>query len=968
MRNRRYTSIKVGGVDYSAYLHTPLTIQRTLNEQLDSASVELVNTPFREPLKPFLPVSLGGETYILADDTVTEVLGRGLYKHSLTLIEETKEAERIICGAKAFTAPLVHDYTDGATIPRVTMFQNQNSSQSSTNIVGWKVASEEYTLYPMRYGTVASSCITTDDALRIPPVSDFIRGNDNTGVTTLTKAQVFIYYNKSGTAIDLVGKNLIVTYVGDFELADGTTVMVDGYSLTTTETPTFSPTLGKGIYTVRYDVFNNLTPARRAWSFVYDVSVVEQPAVKPTPTIAEVIHRLLITSETLRDGLDAPRYRLEYTAEQAKIMEQDAPEFHFSNGRSLWENLREVGRYIHAIPRITDGVLTFDELGGLERADLSKGQRVMQSTTVSIGDYTAGLDSLANNLINQDDLADGSVCDPFDGGYMTMRTVSEDARIQEGGGIILTSNPVEKIISLVLAPFEYKGQAYPETDITAYVFEKQEYDLLSSHTGFYPQSKTYALFYTQGGQNIDGLWYKAQDAENNILNSMKEYAITNIIEAAANVATGYLKTLPYADLAFRVTYIPTVTARVRQYKPDYDGTFPSVISYNQSANKLSAKAYGENLRGQLAMMGNTADTVTYMFPRMEDIPKAGTLYDDERYITSITARIYNDFVLAQMTLAEGYNELGAFVEVNNAIRQFEIPSSEDRYTVLEEFCEVSSTYKTDEADTVATKALKGALLDGLSGNAVGRDASLALVDTYDYDGARITDPTLALPVTTLAVGTSLYFGFRFRDNFSAGTKAATAKETTEGGKNIKYRLQDYIPYGDRFYAEAKTLSFSLVAGATGNADTPSNLPESTGVSGGTVMIDTGDHPVLWYKDSADAGCISYQLHMVTDSGFIVGDGLTYWCEAVRKQPSTEAAYIYFYGRRINQLTGTTDTSGYLYRYPILIDKTNGRIYHTGVPATAFKSWAIIKGGRFVLGKNTDKVTNNIYLNLKRRLV
>jgi hypothetical protein len=429
---------------------------------------------------------------------------------------------------------------------------------------------------------------------------------------------------------------------------------------------------------------------------------------------------------------------------------------------------------------------------------------------------------------------------------------------------------------------------------------------------------------------------------------------------AANVSTGYFKTLPYTSLAFKITYIPSVTARVRQYKPDYSGDFPSVIVHNQSANKLSAKAFGENLRGQLAMMSNTADTVTYLFRRVEDLPRAGTLYDDDRYITSITARIYNDFVVAQMSLAEGYNELGEFVEVNNAIRQFEIPESEDRYTVLEEFCMVSSTPHDDDENTAATTALKNAILGGLSAGAKGNDASLAMVDTYDYNGDKITPVSLALPVTTLALGTSLYFGFRFEDNYSAGRKSVTGGE--------KYRYQDYVPYADKFYAESKMLAFSLVAGATGGTATPNALPESTGVSGGTAMVSVGsDHPILWHKDSADAGCITYQLHMVTDSDLILGDGLTYWCEAVRKQPSATAAYIYFYDYRINQLTGTTDTANYLEKFSVVADKTNGRLYHTGVPKKAFKSWAVIKNGRFVMGKNSTELTSVIYFNFKRRL-
>lgn len=927
MRNRKYTHITVGGVDYSAYLRTPLTIQHTLNEQLDSAVVELLNTPFSEPLKPFSPVVLGDMTYILAEDSVTEYIGQGLYKHSLTLIEQTKEAERIICGAKAFTRPLVHEYTDGETIANLYTY---NSSG--------------YILEEIESYDISSPCLIGEISISL---QNFWHGFDE-GIIEGDIPMVRVLYDKSDP--------LAIYQDGDsarYEIT-GTDVPYEFDDNNEPGSITFEAEK-QGVYAVMVE-YGSYVSHRGIFVKIF---AFEDPVDKTIKTIREVTEIVLETAETLREGLDSPRYRLEYTAEQEEIMQQPAPEFHFSNGRSLWENLREIGRYIHAIPRITDGVLTFDQLGGTDRADLSSGQRVAGSSSLNIGEYTAGLDSMANNLINLDDESDGSISEPFDGGYTTMRAAEDVARIQEGTGVLLTTYPIEKIIKLEVGAFSVNGKNYPAADLTTSVYEKSEYDVLSSYSVGYPNSKSWAIYYTQGSRNIDGLWFKPQDQANDILNALQNYAISNIVKVKTGIKDRLLS-LPYTDLTFRITYIPSVTARVRQYKPDYSGDFPSVIVHNQSANKLSAKALGENLRGQLAMMGNTADTVTYMFQRADDLPRAGTLYDDSRYITSITARIYNDFVVAQMSLAEGYNELGAFVEVNNAIRQFEIPAAEDRYTVLEEFCMVSSTPHDDDENTAATTALKNAILGGLSAGAKGNDASLAIVNTYDENGDLITSPSLALPVMTLALGTSLYFGFRFADNYSAGRKAVDVGQ--------KYKEQDYVPYADPYYAEARTLAFSLVAGATAGGNSADSLPESTGVSGGTAMVSVGsDYPILWHKDSADAGCITYQLHMVTDSDLILGDGLTYWCEAVRKQPSATAAYIYFYDRRINQLTGTTDTANYLEKFSVVADKTNGRLYHTGIPKKAFKSWAIIKNGRFVMGKNSTELTSVIYFNFKRRL-
>ena len=159
---------------------------------------------------------------------------------------------------------------------------------------------------------------------------------------------------------------------------------------------------------------------------------------------------------------------------------------------------------------------------------------------------------------------------------------------------------------------------------------------------------------------------------------------------------------------------------------------------------------------------------------------------------------------------------------------------------------------------------------------------------------------------------------------------------------------------------------------TKNLNWPVSVPLPTaeqfvaaGIGDGTVMVDTGDYPVLWHKDSADAGCLSYQLHYVTNDDMIIGDGIAYHCAAVRATATPQSATIYFYPHRINQLTGTTETSGYVAALTVYADTAQNRLYYIGAP-TGFKSWAIIKGGRFMLGKNTEEAPGDIYFNFKRR--
>lgn len=935
MINIKYNRLIIGGEDYTEYFTFPFMVQKALDETLDFAVVELPNTRRKEPFTPFTPVEIGrgdhAMSFIVAIDEVEEKIGANRYKHTVTVMEYTKETERILCGAKAFTNPLVRDYTDGQTL---TYLRTYNLYNGGT--LGNIYRTEE----------LVSPIVTGKTVI---PISDFMQGFDN-GIVEGDMAAISIY---RGDSTPLIFKS-----DGSFEFDESK--YYDGGEFGIDDTVEFNFDKS-GIYIIACE-FGSYVGFRGLMAQIY---VSDKPVTRDPYTVEDVVNILLDTSETLRVGLDTPRYLLRYKSEeQRKIFQKAAPEFRFSNGRSLWECLREVGQYVHSIPRavhdLTDGLdyIEFDELGGVERADLSKGMRYGGASSVTVGDYTAGLEALAANLVNLDDASEGSMIEPFGGGYMSLRASTEEARITEGTGIIKTAHPIEKLIKVEVGSFTVSGKTYEGGDITPYIFEKSEYDILSGFYVAYPTSKTYALYYKQGAPNIEGLWYKAQDAAVSVLNAFEDYSITNIIQAATGAPTGILRDLDYPNLIFRVTYVPSVTARVRAYKPTYDGAFLSVLAHNQSANKLSAKAFGENLRGQLAMMSKPADRVMYMFQHLEDIPTPGTLYDDERYISSVTARCYHDFVLAEITLAAGYNELGSRVEINNAIRQFEIPASEDRYTVLEEFCEIGQK-TSDDANTAATASLRNEVIRAFGSQSKGKDVSVAMVTTYDKDGNPITADSVALPVISLALGTSLYFGWRFEDNFAAGSKSSA------GAKG--YRVQDYVPYGDPYYAQAHSVGFRLltVVKAPESLSSAHGLPEVTETIGGTVMASTGDHPVLWHKDSADAGCLSYQLHYVTNDGLIIGDGIAYHCAAVRQSQTASAANIYFYKNRINQLTGTTDESNYVATYHISVDETYRKITYDGSPE-GFESWAIIKGGRFMLGKNSREAPKEIYFNFKRR--
>lgn len=935
--------VSIGGQDFTKFATIPLTVQNTLNDTLDSAQVSLHNMKRAEPFEPMTDAVLtvnGVDTaYKVAGDEVLEVFGAGLYSHTVTLIEYTKESERLIMEAKAFTRPKIPDYSDGQTDVTVYLWEEDTALGTDGTLIGSDTSS-----------AFSSPILKGSGAVAIPAISGILK---NTLAGYGTNAETSYWHIT-------VFRSESPQNVASMEQAGALAYTSDSSQTTEREAIDLSE---PGFYYFRYHFRND----SKYYSAMWQVSVVSNPVARDPYTVRKVVDTLLTVCEPLRVG-DDPRYRLEVKAGQMAVFSQDAPEFHFANSRTLWENLREVGKYIHAIPRLVPRVgyiaVQFDELGGSQNADTSKGRRVSGSASWDISTYASGLETMAANLITAENDAQSTICEPFSKGWKSLRTASETARIQEGTAHIETAYPIESV-SRVLVYFQYGGKTY-QGDITPYVFEKADYDLLSSYTGQYPSSKCFALYYSRGGQNISGLWYKPNDEVASSLNAFQNYAIANVCTAATGCSLSIFKQLTYPDICVRAEYIPTITARIHAYKPDAKSG-SGFLSDGQAANRLSAKALGEHLRGQLAMLPSASRSGAWLFKDAGSIPKPGKLIDGQ-YISVVTARIYPAYCEVQIDTVKRYNELGSYVELPTAFRQYEIPDSLERFTVLDEFVYISENAEADEADTICSEQLKAAVADALDGvtGTIARRVSLASVTTTDDAGAVIAADVLC-PVMSLSVGNAVCFSFRMQDNYSAGNQSA------KGGK--QYRMTQAVPYGDKYYGTAERLKFALYASATstGVIAGAHEFPATDGksIAFGAEMASTGAKPLKWYKDSAEIGNVSYQLHAMTRDGFIIGDMMMAHCSAVRAVYETESPVLYYYAEEINPLTGTNGTETVLGKADsvgAVSDSDGWRIACVTVePPEGFKSWAIKRGGDFLIGKNSGIVPKNIYLNFKRRI-
>ncbi|MDE7406483.1 MAG: hypothetical protein K2M89_06395 [Clostridiales bacterium] len=687
-----------------------------------------------------------------------------------------------------------------------------------------------------------------------------------------------------------------------------------------------------GVYTIRY-----------SWDkghYVYQFSITAVPNYKPLPkwNICSVINRVLNLAEPHLQSV-TPRYKLDTKKpiigwsqdgdpimglSQAEEFEKIlAPEFAFTKC-TLKEILDQIGGFIHGIPRLIRGdsgefdTIHYDMLNGTDEALISS-QNVRYISEIhsqNIEDYVTELDSTVDNLVNTLNSGEGAVTEPYAGGFKSVRSEEAYVRIEEGNMVISTTLPIYSVQKLEVIVPNNKG------DITGYVFEGAEYGQLSSFDGNYPTSKAFALYYNLGEKNIKGLNYKSPKV---IQEKDGTYTITNIIKkvTGANIEGNYLK------LAFRITYTPIFSARILQHKPYFKPiarrTLKRALVYNQSANLVETRYYGENMRGAIARMGNSEFTRTYRMPDLTYVPKIGQIfkYDgDDYYISSVTVAVYPESVDFTVGMSKDFNRLSQYIGINSEWRAYEVSERKayNRDMVYRDFCIIGNVYVVSSNDATQLTTTRGLSyiantfshsIEGSYGESCSKPLTLAKVVTYDEQNHPYT---VTLPVVSTAFGNAMVFSFGMADNFSAGAKSELQKENNK----ITGYWQTDVPYVD-YYGRVNSMEFSLDSkGVTLKYDDQAtfDLPQGDeSVQSDAAISISHNNRLVIDKNGSEILRLNYQLEFVSDwKDLIIGAAMARNClmvstrETDKNGNAIHAAAVYVVNKKVGRFDSAIDLS------------------------------------------------------------
>lgn len=924
----------IEGVDYARDVSLPLQVQKTIDESLDVAYLEIKGIYRETPFRPFADVQMQIEDdgvitdYLMKieSDNVTEIIHNKSFNHNVLLIEETKILERHFV-EKSIRQPLIHRFLD-AQKPIVPDLENQINIQPNT---------PETYITPLQTGT------------------EFVFESFNTVYGTnifFTLNRVKVYFNDG----------LI------FETSD--------------RTQTFSTTLERGEYKVEYSSQYAISPGEDFYAVksTYTIQVITDKLGKDDFTIRDTINMLLQTTKTLRES-ELPKFALaepneyqeseQYKARIAEILETKSPEFTFAK-MSLFEALQMIGQSQHFIPRLKQGKIYFDLLGQAEMLTERYDNYYSHTLSQSTNEFCTKLDSQVNNLVNIDDEQQGSITTPFNTGYRTLRAETGTVLMTDTGLIIPTEYNIEKIVKLEIGFLKdgtYIG------DITPYVYEDAEYKVLDSYSDQYPNSKMYALKYTQGQPNITELGFERQNV---ISQAFEGIAIKNIIYRQSGKGVNWWNNVWDAEdvfkLQYRLTYIPSTNAYVTQSKAYTEDIKEEIsLAYNQSASKVASNAYGENLKGTVAKFGNVEKTKTYILPSVDLVPKVGRLFDKDYYVATTKYEIYPNFVKCEVGLSKNYNNKSAYVELNTSLEFFEYDRSviTDRYIVYEDYCEIGFDSETDNKSLITDLGIDK-FASGFEFGTKGDDTSLVKAQGFDIYGNDLGE--FVLPVLTLGIGNSILFAYQYEDSVSAGNTANYVGVQ---------RIQNFAKYVDE-YGELETLrlqfgnsieNFDTYEKATALGDT---IPYTTNLGATEIYFDTTGDNLKIVKGVAEIPHFSYQVHFVANNkNLIIGSGLASKNPLVSHE--TQEYKLYALRNKINKFENKIDLTNAEIISTINIsknyDKQQAKIDDFIAPNGDWKAWAIVQTyngqNELIIGENIDFKSGNVvsmpYFTFKRKI-
>ena len=597
----------------------------------------------------------------------------------------------------------------------------------------------------------------------------------------------------------------------------------------------------------------------------------------------------------------------------------------FYNQKNWWELQLEIGKYIHAIPKIRFGsddrfITTWQRLG-LPTQYNENSNKISIFNSKSIENYIAACSSYITNMVQL-----GGVIDE----WVAPKSSSEDYLVYNDVAEIKTSKNIIEVVDLEIKCINTNSYGINVNEIrnlagkgthgessNGYIFEENVYSLLDI-TATSLANKGQAIYYSLGSNIIKGLTYRLPTI--NTGDGDNDYAIKRIIGLAYHTDPTTWKNIKINDFIFHIIYRTKDTVRSDQTRPDLrkyllNSKYDRVPQHNQFNNQtdvvVDSVKFGNNIYGKLIRTGNSSYTVTEWNTSLNQIKQAGQLYKirgNIYYVAKVKNTYYQDHIISVVTYSKDYNQLSEIIGIPSEPRFYEISEQSliKREVPINDYIVVGTSIKSQNNPLSFIKNNGWQYInDLLLGNETDFPKYSITVFKNDEDrkygtvlGNENFYKDVCHPISTYSIENTLTMEWDMVDNFSAGDEVDKTVLSLEPSSTVDtaYNTLNPVRYTDA-YGRSDLLDFIIMRdfGLNGNGlsanqilDLP-NSPIRTRFPEYKVYVGTLEGNTLPSSTTLDDYVNSQLLRQPQN-----GDGIIFILTSTNNGETTKTNYLYLY--------------------------------------------------------------------------
>lgn len=567
----------------------------------------------------------------------------------------------------------------------------------------------------------------------------------------------------------------------------------------------------------------------------------------------------------------------------------------FYNEKNLWEIQMDIGKYIHARPKIRFGknnrFVTNWKRYGLTTQYEDNAYPISIYNSRFVEEYISALSSYVSNMIQM-----GGIITE----YIAPKSSSDDYLVYNDVAELITNKNIIEIVNLdVIRKSDgltrnLTGKPYATESENGYVFEESVYNLLPIYwTANINKGK--AIYYQLGTNKIVGLNYQLPVV--NTGDETGDYAIKNIIAEVYGYNDTQRANVKVNDYLFKITYRTKDTLRTDQTRPDLrkyllSTPYDNVPQHNQFNNQqdtvVDSVKFGNNIYGKLIRTGNTTFTKNEWVDTIQNLKHSGELYKIDGnlyYVAKVKNIFFPDHIVSQIEFSKDFNRLSQIIGIPSEPRFYEISERSQirREKPINDYIVLSTEENENGNDNCYVKQkgweyIAQLLLDE---DVIFPKYAVTMFKS-DIDKEQVAGNETFLvetchPLSCYSIENTLTLEWDMLDNFSAGDQVQVTEQHLPDHSTIDTAYNVLMPY--RYadvHGRADMFDFAIIKDYTFTNQNVIDLPKNPIVIednqnnllfGNEEIADYGSHKKgnILLKDNREAISFNYNLQMLTDS-------------------------------------------------------------------------------------------------------